>query len=138
MSLNSEMLKVRQSQMRSAMDKRGLSLKGVSFDSGIPYSTLLGYFPEPGGSTPSLMPISAQYALCGVVPDDILSLLLPDDRLIVRVPASLNHDDLAEAVADYLLTKERAHHPESECGREIGPGEDETLRGKVAHLKAVA
>ncbi|MES2295240.1 MAG: hypothetical protein V4527_18230 [Pseudomonadota bacterium] len=135
----SSILKTRQSQMRREMDRRGLSMKGVSYDSGIPYSTLLSYFPdEKGKAVPALMPVSAQYALCDAVPDDILSLLLPDDRRIVRVPEGIDHDEIAEVVADYLLTKERAHHPDSEAGREIGPKEDETLRGKVAVLRSVA
>ena len=111
-------------------------MKAVSFDSGIPYSTLLSYFPEPGGSIPALMPVSAQFALCGAIPDDILSLLLPDGRLIVRAPEQIDHDQIAEALHDYLQTKERAHHPESEAGREIGPGEDNILRGKFARVKA--
>jgi hypothetical protein len=130
-------LKERQSQMRREMDRRGLSMKGVSFDSGIPYSTLLSYLPDPNAkSVPALMPVSALYALCGAVPEDILSLLLPDGRLIVRAPEALDHDEVAECLHDYLQTKERAHHPESEAGREIGPGEDNVLRGKFARVKA--
>jgi hypothetical protein len=127
-----QILKDRQSAMRREMDRRGLAMKAVSFDSGIPYSTLLSYFPAPGGNMPALMPVSAQYALCGAIPDDILSLLLPDGRLIVRAPEEINHDEIAEALHDYLQTKERAHHPESEAGREIGPNEDNVLRGKFA------
>lgn len=132
-----DVLKARQSQMRREMDRRGLSMKGVSFDSRIPYSTLLSYFPdEKAKAPPALMPVSAQYMLCGAVPDDILSLLLPDGRLIVQAPAQIDHDDVAEAFHDYLQTKERAHHPESEAGREIGPTEDNVLRGKFARVRA--
>lgn len=132
-------LKSRQCQMRREMDRRNLSMKGISYDSGIPYSTLLSYFPDENAKAPpALMPVSAQYMLCGHVPDDILSLLLPDGRLIVKVPERLDHDEIAEALCDYLQTKERAHHPLSEAGREIGPGEDKALRGKVAALRAVA
>lgn len=130
-------LKDRQQAMRREMDRRGIALKAVSFDSGIGYSTLLSYFPcEDGKADPALMPVSAQYALCGVVPDDILSLLLPEGRRIVRVSEMLDHDDIAEAVQDWLQAKERSHHPESEAGREIGPGEDNVLRGKFARVKA--
>jgi hypothetical protein len=35
-----------------------------------------------------------------------------------------------------LNEKERAHHPESEAGREIGPNEDNVLRGKFASVRA--
>lgn len=125
-------LKARQSAMRREMDRRGLAMKAVSFDSGIPYSTLLSYFPEPGGTVPALMPVSAQYALCGAVPDDILSLLLPDGRQIVRAPEALDHDEVAEALCDYLAEKEKAHRPDSPAGRDIAPCEDLSLRGKFA------
>jgi hypothetical protein len=126
-------LKDRQCAMRREMDRRGIAMKAVSFDSGIPYSTLLSYFPEAEAkAVPALMPVSAQYALCGAIPEDILSQLLPDGRRIVRVPEMLDHDEISEAVQDYLQTKERAHHPESEEGREIGPNEDAHLSGKFA------
>jgi hypothetical protein len=126
-------LKARQSAMRREMDRRGIAMKAVSFDSGIPYSTLLSYFPEPGAARePALMPVSAQYMLCDAMPDDILSLLLPEGRMIVRVPAELNHDQVAEAMMDFLSVKERAHHPESPAGREIAPCEDDSLRSRFA------
>jgi hypothetical protein len=128
-------LRDRQCAMRREMDRRGLTLKAISFDSGIPYSTLLSYFPnEDGRCEPALMPVSAQYALCGHVPDDILSQLLPEGRRIVRVAEGLDHDEVAELLHDYLQTKERAHHPDSEAGREIGPGEDNVLRAKFARV----
>lgn len=132
-------LKDRQQAMRREMDRRGIALKAVSFDSGLSYSTLLSYFPsEDAKAEPALMPVSAQYALCGAVPEDILSLLLPDGRLIVRVPTAMDHDDIAEAFHDYLAEKQKAHHPDSEAGREIGPNEDNVLRGKFARVRAVA
>jgi hypothetical protein len=127
------LLKKNQCAMRREMDRRGLTLKVVGFDSGIPYSTLLSYFPdELAAREPALMPVSAQYQLCGAIPEDILSLLLPDGRRIVRVPEGVNHDEVAECLRDYLSTKDQAHHPESEDGREIGPTEDNVLRGKFA------
>jgi len=128
-------LKDRQQAMRREMDRRGIALKAVSFDSGIGYSTLLSYFPcEDGKADPALMPVSAQYALCGVVPDDILSLLLPEGRRIVRVSEMLDHDEAAEALQDYLREKERAHRPDSPAGRDIAPCEDNVLRGKFADI----
>lgn len=129
-------LKARQLVMRREMDRRGISMKAVSFDSGIPYSTLLSYFPGEKDATPALMPVSAQYCLCGAIPDDILSLLLPDGRLIVRVPQALDHDEAAAAMVDYLAKKQDAHRPESECGPAIGPGEDNVLRGAFAKVRA--
>jgi transcriptional regulator with XRE-family HTH domain len=73
------------------------------------------------------------------VPDfplELLSLLFPQGMAIVRVPSGINHDEIAEAMHDFLQTKERAHHPESEAGREIGPNEDNVLRGKFARVRA--
>lgn len=131
-------LKARQCAMRRELDRRGIALKAVSFDSHIPYSTLLSYFPEKGGRDPALMPVSAQYMLCGAVPDDILSLLLPDGRLIVQAPSEIDHDQIAEAMQDFLHAKHQSHHPESEAGREIGPGEDNVLRLKFAAVAGSA
>jgi hypothetical protein len=129
-------MKARQLAMRRQIDKRNISMKVIAADSDIPYSTLLSYFPADEQSTPALMPVSAQYMLCGAVPDDILSLLLPDGRLIVTVPDALDHDDAAKAMMAFLATKEAAHHPESEAGREIGPGEDNVLRGEFARVQS--
>lgn len=126
-------LKERQCAMRRELDRRSIALKAVSFDSGIPYSTLLSYFPEPQGrAVPALMPVSAQYMLCGAIPHDVLSLLLPDGHLIVRAPVELDHDEIADAMGEYLAEKQRAHHPESEMGRDIGPNEDKTLCRRFA------
>lgn len=46
----------------------------------------------------------------------------------------IDHDELAEKVADYLAEKNAAHHPESEAGRDIGPGEHARLTAKVYEL----
>lgn len=114
--------------------REGLTLKAISLDSGIPYSTLRSYAGNNGETAE--MPVSALYKLIGVIPDELLSLLLPDGRLIVQAPADIDHDQIAEAMQDYLHAKHAAHHPESEAGREIGPGEDNVLRGKFAGVRA--
>lgn len=124
-------IRQRQLVMRREMDRRGIALKAVSFDSGVPYATLLSYFPMEGSRDPAVMPVSALYSLVGALPDDILSLLLPDGRLIVRVPEAVDHDEIAADMQDYLRWKQAAHHPESEAGREIGPTEDEAGRAKL-------
>lgn len=122
-------IKDRQCAMRRELDRRGIALKAVSFDSGIPYSTLLSYFPEEGGKEPAQLPASAQYLLCGVIPDDVLSLLLPSDRKIVRVPEDIDHDEMASAMRQYLAAKDATHHPESPAKRDIADCEDQHLRG---------
>lgn len=131
-----DVLRARQLVMRREMDRRGIAMKAVSFDSGIPYSTLLSYFPGERNAVPALMPVSAQYQLCDAIPDDILSLLLPDGRLIVRVCEGVDHDKVAELMHDYLAEKEKAHHTDSPEGREISDCEDNVLCMKLARVKA--
>jgi len=110
------------------------TLKGISLESGIPYSTLRSYAGHSG--EPAEMPVSALYKLIGVIPNELLSLLLPEGQRIVTVPENVDHDEIAEAFHDYLATKERAHHPDSPAGREIADCEDNILRGKFAQVKA--
>ena len=124
--------------MRREMDRRFILIKVVAQDSGIPYDTLLTYFPADATKTPVQIPGSAIFALCGAIPDDILSLLLPDGRLIVQVAEGVDHNQVATAMVDYLADKQQAHHPDSECGPAIGPTEDNVLRAKFARVRAVA
>lgn len=114
--------------------RQGLTLKAISLDSGIPYSTLRSYAGNNGEAAE--MPVSALCKLIGVIPDELLSLLLPDGRLIVQAPDDIDHDQIAEAMQDFLHAKHAAHHPESEAGREIGPNEDNVLRGKFVAVAA--
>lgn len=137
----SNIVRERQKLIRREIDRRGISIKAIQLDGGwSDSSTVLSYFPADDKAQPSVMSVASLYRLIDreALPLDLLSTLLPDGFTLVRVPVDVDHDEVAEAVADYLLTKERAHHPESEAGREIGPNEDQTLRGKVAHLRAVA
>lgn len=127
-----DIIRDRQAAMRREMDRRRIAMKIVAQDSGLSYSTLLTYFPADANKTPVQIPGSVIFALTGHAPADILSLLLPSDFIIVQVPEGVDHDQIAEAVSDYLHEKNAAHHPLSEAGREIGPREDETLRGKLA------
>jgi len=112
--------------------RNGLTLKAISLDSGIPYSTLRSYAGNNGETAE--MPVSALFRLVGVIPDELLSLLLPEGRAIVQVPADIDHDALAEAVADYLTAKNAAHHPDSPAGRDIAECEREALNRKVVQL----
>lgn len=111
----------------------GLTLKAISLDSGIPYSTLRGYAGHNGETAE--MPVSALYKLVGVVPDELLSLLLPEGYAITRVPEGINHDDIERACRDFLSAKGDVHHPESPAGREIADCERETLNVKVVQLR---
>ena len=64
--------------------------------------------------------------------------MLPNGWQIVRAPEMIDHDSLCEHLVDYLATKQAAHHPESEAGPAIGPGEREVLDSKVVQIKAQA
>lgn len=120
---------------RMALDPQryGLTLKMIQADSGLDYDSLRNY--AAGKTT---MPITAVDALIDVLPDELLSLLFSGGRVIVRMPEEIDHDEIEEAALSFLATKGKAHHPESEAGREIGPGEDLALRAKAVVLKAVA
>lgn len=129
----------RQKLIRREMDRRGIAVKAVQLDGGWDNpSTVLSYFPADRHAQPAIMSVASLNRLFDALPLDLLSVLLPDGFTIVRVPENVDHDEISAAVQDYLRTKEEAHHPLSEAGREIGPNEDATLRGKVAHLRAVA
>jgi hypothetical protein len=142
MCKQSDIVRDRQRAIRRELDRRGISLKAVSFDSGIPYSTLCTYFPgnERGVAErkPAELPTGALMALFGAVPDDLLNLLLPDGYAVVRVPSGIDYDDISEACRDFISSKDKAHHPESEAGRDIGPNEHAELAGKVVQLRGRA
>lgn len=76
----------RQAAMRREMDRRGVHLKQVHFDSGIPQPTLQSYLPASDKAQPAQMPLGALYALLDgkALPADILSLLLPPGWVLVR------------------------------------------------------
>lgn len=106
-----------------------LTLKAISLDSGIPYNTLRSYAGHNGETAE--MPVSALRKLIGVIPDELLSLLLPDGRSIVQVPENIDHNEIADAMVGYLARKQEAHRPDSECGPAIGPTEHRDLTCKL-------
>lgn len=115
--------------------KRGITQKIIYYDSDRTISvSAIGQYAR----GESIMGLAVMNRLSKILPPDLLSLLLVDDELqIVKAPAELDHDDLAEAMVEYLADKQRAHHPESECGPAIGPGEHSILTAKVVHLPVV-
>lgn len=126
----------RQSDIRREMDRRQISMKAVSFDSGIKYATLITYLPADENATPVQMPGSAVFAMAGAIPDDLLSLLMPTGFLIVRAPEEVDHDEMADLVSDYLQTKQAAHRADSPGGVAIVESEDAVLDEKVAKITA--
>ena len=132
----SEIIRDRQRAIRRELDRRQIPLKVLAYDSGIKYDTLISYFPGGEGRTPAELPSSAVFALCGVLPDDLMNLLCPAGYAVIRVPDGIDFDDLAHGCRAYLETKDRAHHPESEAGRDIGPTEHAKLSAEVVRLRA--
>lgn len=124
----------RQHAIRREMDRRGISLKQVSFDSGIAYNTLRSYFPADGLHDPAVVTAAALFALAHgrALPLDMLSLLLPADVLLVRVPRDVDHDAASHAMFQYLEEKAAAHRPDSPAGPAIAPCEDAGLRTRLA------
>jgi hypothetical protein len=124
--------------IRRELDRRGKSLKAISFDAGVPYSTLLSYFPGDRNAVPHAMPVAALRKLIGHIPADLMSLMLPDGWQIVHAPEEVDHDAIAEACRAYLSAKEAAHRKDSPAERDIADCEDRTLRAAAVSLRAVA
>lgn len=118
---------------RLAERDHGLTLKAISMDSKIGYTTIQSY-----ARGQAVMSAASLFRLVGVIPDELLSLLLPDGRHIVRAPDEIDHDALCDLAQDYVHTKAAAHRADSEAGVKIGPGEEARLRGKVTVLRGVA
>lgn len=130
-------MRERQAAVRREMDRRGIALKAVQFDSGICASTLISYFPG-GEREPANIPMSALFQLIegNALPLDLIGLLLPDGVALVALPEGIDHDAASEAMRDYLAQKDAAHHPASPGGREIAPEEDRSLTMKLAAVRA--
>lgn len=109
----------------------GLTLKAVSIDSGIPPSTLRTY-----AAGQAIMPVTALYRLCGVIPDEVLSLLLPGEHMIVLHRDDGDHDTLASNCIDFAGRVAGARHPASPGGVEITDAEDRDLTASSARLRA--
>lgn len=140
MSDSNTIVRERQLVIRREMDRRGISLKAVSLDSGIPYPTIVSYFPGEKDKVPATLGGAAIFLLCSTkaLPLDLLSLVLPDGFQIVRAPEGIDHGAFAKGAADYLAAKNAAHDPASECAEAIGPREQALLDGKVAQFPRMA
>lgn len=134
-SIIAQMLDRQKRMFRIALDptRYGLTIKMIAADADLGYDSVRNYA---AGDTQ--MPMTALYALVGVLPDELLSLLLPTGRQIVAVPDDIDHDELEAACRDYLKAKGETHREDSPERRDIAPCERETLNRKASRLKAVA
>lgn len=110
----------------------GLPVKVIAADSGIPESTLRTYA---DGS--SAMSLHAFVKLIGVLPDDLLSLLLPETRQLVPVAKGSDHDALAANCLDYAARYAAARHPNSPGGVDIDLVEAADLDATATKLGVV-
>lgn len=107
----------------------GVPLKVIAHASGIPYGTLRTY------AAGTMMPVSALAMLSGVIRDDLLSMLLPGNRMIVNAPDDVDHDTLAALCIEFAAEHARARHPDSPGGVEITATEGHGLDQKAAKLQ---
>ena len=129
----------RQMAIRREMMRRGISVKQVQLDGQWKHpSTVLSHFPNPDGEQePATMSVATLYRLIEkkALPLDLLTMLLPEGFVILRAPESVDYDDMAQGCRAFLEAKDKAHHPESEAGRDIGPTEEAHLSGKVVRIR---
>jgi hypothetical protein len=138
MADNVRIVRERQIAIRREMQRRGIPLKQVEFDSGLPHASVASYFPADGERDPANMPISALFSLIAgkALPLDLLSLLLPEGVLLIATPDDADHDAVCEAMHQYLADKAHAHRPDSPAGPAIAPCEDVALRSRLAAVRA--
>lgn len=122
--------RVQQDVFRIAED-RGITRKAIHHDTGLSTDTLGSW-----ARGEAVMSIAGLFALVGVIPDDLLSMLLPVGRQIVQLPDDLDHDALSDLAADYLTAKAAAHKVDSPAGVEIAACEKRVLDAKVVALRA--
>lgn len=111
---------------RLAKRDHGLTLKAIHLDSGIDYDSLCNY-----AKGETQMSLGALNALIGVIPDELLSLLLPEGRRIVTIPDGIDHDAICEWAQAFVAKKTAAHRKDSECAELVGPGEKAELDATV-------
>jgi transcriptional regulator with XRE-family HTH domain len=110
--------------------REGLTLKAISLDSGLGYTTIQSY-----ARGEAVMSIASLFRLCDVIPEELLSLLVPEGFVLLRAPEEIDHDELAEGMREWLAAKDRAHHPESPAGRDLSECEDRNLRNRASGLR---
>lgn len=121
--------------IRQQLDERRIPLKVCAGKAGVSYSTFLSWFPADG--TPQIPSLAALRGLAKALPGDLVSLLVPDGFHIVPDPDGMNYDDFAAGCLAFAAEHASARHPESECGVDIGPKEEQRLTQRKAKLTVI-
>lgn len=84
------------------------------------------------------MSLGAFHDLVGVIPDELLSLLLPTDVRVLHISDEVDHDALYEKARDYQDEWAKARRSDSPAGPDICPIHEEgRLNEKAASLRGV-
>ncbi|MEM9085332.1 MAG: hypothetical protein AAGB23_05365 [Pseudomonadota bacterium] len=132
MCAESEIVRAAQLAIRAELDRRGIPLKVVASKAGVSMSTFLSWFPL--DVKPQVMGLHGFAKLHGALPEDLLSLLLPDGFEVVRLPEGVDHDEFAEHCRAYLARKAEAHRADSPKGPALSDCEVADLDAHKARI----
>ena len=133
---DSDIMRGIQAAVRNEMDRLGMPLKVYASDAGIKDRTFMSYFQHTGER--SVMPVTALRNLCGVLPERVLSLFLPDGFQIVRAPGAVDYDLLGQKCAEFAALKNEVHGVNSPGQREISECEQARLDELAAEIAVIA
>ncbi len=118
---------IRDTQMKIFEDARfdlQLPIGKIAAKAGLSTKTVNAW--AQGRNVLSLWGVKRLLRVEGLAP--LLSRLFePEEYALIGIAAGIDHDEFATHCRTFLVEKDKAHHPESELGRDIGPGEDKKL-----------
>ena len=94
-----ERVRERQVRIGRILAKRGITLKAIHHDSGIPYNTLRSYFSQERNAVVSVIPVWALNLLFGVIDDDLLSILTEPEGRCFHGTTQLEREAEANLIA---------------------------------------
>lgn len=112
------------------------SLKTIASELGWERGTLDAYFPPNPDTRPTKLPLPALWDILesGALPAEIAALLAPDGFSFAPVPAGMDHDEFAEACAEFAARKARAHRADSPDGPALSKCEIRDLDERRAQI----
>lgn len=130
-----ERLLVQQKAMFRLAAAKGFTQELIHNDTGLPTTSLSEW--ANGKAKLSLVALLA----IAEIPDfplELLSLIMPSNIALVRIPSGIDYDEVSSACREFIDAKDKAHHPESEAGRDLGPTEQADLNQKVVSIRGRA